>query len=50
MQRIKDHAHLQEEARERLEKGESALDISRDLNARQEPLLLARWHAATITD
>jgi hypothetical protein len=50
VQRIKDHADLREEARKRLAAGEDSLDIARDFNGRGEPLLLARWHAATIVD
>ncbi|MGW1157087.1 recombinase family protein [Streptomyces sp. NPDC002519] len=48
--RIEDHAELRTEARERLAAGEAPLDIARDFNERREPLLLARWHPATIVD
>ncbi|QKW51706.1 recombinase family protein [Streptomyces buecherae] len=50
VQRIKDHANLRAEAAQRLSTGEDALDIARDFNERQEPLLLARWHPGTIND
>ncbi|MEU2179691.1 recombinase family protein [Streptomyces thermolilacinus] len=50
VRRIKDHAELRAEARERLAAGEPPLDVARDFNERDEPLLLARWHAATIVD
>ncbi|ARX85662.1 hypothetical protein SMD44_05126 [Streptomyces alboflavus] len=50
VQRIKDHAHLQAEVQQRLKEGEEELSVSQDFNERQEPLLLARWHAATIVD
>ncbi|MFK0223570.1 recombinase family protein [Streptomyces vinaceus] len=39
---------LRVEARTRLAAGELPLDISQDFNARREPLLLARWHPATV--
>ncbi|GGY65454.1 recombinase family protein [Streptomyces xanthochromogenes] len=44
------HEGLRTEARQRLAAGEEPLDVARDFNARREPLLLARWHAPTITD
>ncbi|WP_432111749.1 recombinase family protein [Streptomyces sp. YPW6] len=50
VRRIADRGDLREEARERLATGEQPLDIARDFNGRGEPLLLARWHAATIVD
>ncbi|TGB14394.1 recombinase family protein [Streptomyces sp. MZ04] len=50
VQYIKEHAHLQTEARQRLKNGDTELAISQDFNERQEPLVLARWHPATIVD
>ncbi|MGW2484969.1 recombinase family protein [Streptomyces sp. NPDC001571] len=49
VQRLVDAAPLRAEARERLAEGEGSLEIAQDFNARGEPLLLARWYAATIT-
>ncbi|MFJ7208207.1 recombinase family protein [Streptomyces sp. NPDC098789] len=49
VQRLIGAEPLRAEARKRLTAGEPELDIAQDFNQRGEPLLLARWHAATIT-
>lgn len=46
--RLVAHRDLRIEARGRLASGELPLDVSQDFNARREPLLLAKWHAATV--
>ncbi|MEV0438994.1 recombinase family protein [Streptomyces spectabilis] len=50
VQRIAARTDLRAEARERLAAGEVPLDIARDFNERGEPLLLAKWHPATLVD
>ncbi|MEU5130001.1 recombinase family protein [Streptomyces mobaraensis] len=40
---------LRQEARDRLDAGESAVDIARDFIDRDEPMIMARWISATVT-
>ncbi|MER6249849.1 recombinase family protein [Streptomyces sp. NPDC001584] len=44
------HAALFEEAVARLARGEESLAIAQDFNERDEPLIAAVWHGATIKD
>ncbi|HZF90410.1 MAG TPA: recombinase family protein [Streptomyces sp.] len=49
VRRIEAAVDLREEARARLDADEDALDIARDFNKRDEPLIMARWLSVTIT-
>ncbi|MCA6093462.1 recombinase family protein [Streptomyces sp. SCA3-4] len=47
--RIEDAVDLRQEARDRLDAGETPVDVAQDFNERDEPLIMARWISATIT-
>lgn len=47
--RIEAAADLRQEARDRLDAGEEAVDIARDFIDRDEPMIMARWISATVT-
>ncbi|MFM9368098.1 recombinase family protein [Streptomyces sp. Da 82-17] len=47
--RIVAAVELRQEARERLDAGESAVKVAEDFNERQVPLIMARWISATVT-
>ncbi|WKK26542.1 recombinase family protein [Streptomyces olivoreticuli] len=47
--RIGDAVDLRQEARDRLTAGEVPVEVARDFNERDEPLIMARWISPTIT-